>query len=51
MVAPIEKDGLVTLVHRRVHKWLGQLRRNPSLEIVWVGEPAPENVNDQPHVA
>jgi hypothetical protein len=50
MVAPIEEDWSVTLVQRGIHRRLGQLRRNPRLEIIWVGDPAPENVNDRPHV-
>jgi hypothetical protein len=50
MVAPIEEDWSVTLVQRSVHHRLGQLRRNPRLEIIWVSDPAPENVNDRPHV-
>jgi hypothetical protein len=50
MVAPIEEDWSVTLVQRTVHRRLGQLRRNPRLEIIWVGPPAPDNTNDRPHV-
>jgi hypothetical protein len=50
MVAPIEADWSVTLVQRNVHRRLGQLRRNPRLEIIWVGPPAPDNTNDRPHV-
>jgi hypothetical protein len=50
MVAPLEEDWSVTLVQRSVHRRLAQLRRNPRLEIIWVGDPAPENVNDRPHV-
>jgi hypothetical protein len=50
MVAPIDDDWSVTLIQRKVHRRLGQLRRNPKLEIIWVGNPAPDNVNDRPHV-
>jgi hypothetical protein len=50
MVAPIQDDWSVVLVQRNVHRRLGQLRRNPKLEIIWVGTPAPDNVNDRPHV-
>ncbi len=50
MGAPIERDWSVTLIQRKVHQRLAQLRRNPKLEIVWVGSPAPDNVNDRPHV-
>jgi hypothetical protein len=50
MVAPVEEDWSVTLVQRNVHRRLGQLRRNPRLEIIWVAEPSADNVNDRPHV-
>lgn len=51
MGAPInEEDWSVDLVQRNVHARLRQLRRNPRLEIIWVGNPAPDSVNDRPHV-
>ncbi|MCS7002087.1 MAG: hypothetical protein NZ518_04480 [Dehalococcoidia bacterium] len=50
MGAPINPDWSVDLIQRRVHKRIGQLRRNPKLEIIWSGPPAPDNVNDRPHV-
>lgn len=50
MVAPVNPDWSVDLVQRRIHRRLGQVRRNPRVEIVWVGTPAPGSVNDRPHV-
>lgn len=50
MVAPVNDDWSVDLVQRKVHRRLGQLQRNPRLEIAWVGDPAPDSVNDRPHV-
>lgn len=50
MVAPVNADWSVDLVQRRVHRRLAQLRRNPHVEIVWVADPAPDSVNDRPHV-
>ncbi|HUY50286.1 MAG TPA: pyridoxamine 5'-phosphate oxidase family protein [Streptosporangiaceae bacterium] len=50
MVAAINEDWSVDLIQRGVHRRLGQLRRNPHVEITWVGEPAAGSVNDRPHV-
>ena len=50
MVAPVAADWSVNLVQRAVHRRLGQLRRDPRMEIVWTGTPAPGSVNDRPHV-
>lgn len=50
MGAPVNDDWSVDLIQRRVHRRLGQLRANPRLEITWVGPPAPDSVNDRPHV-
>ncbi len=50
MGAPIEDDWSVILIQRNVHRRLAQLRRNSRVEIVWVGSPAPDNMNDRPHV-
>lgn len=50
MGAPVNDDWTVDLVQRNVHKRLGQLRRNPRVEIIWAGDPAPGSVNDRPHV-
>ena len=50
MGAPIADDWSVTLIQRNVHKRIGQLRRNPRLEIIWTASPAPDSVNDRPHV-
>jgi len=33
-----------------VHRRLDQIRRNPRMEIVWVGPARPDSVNDRPHV-
>lgn len=50
MVAPVNPDWSVDLVQRRVHRRLGHIRRDPHMEIVWVGDPAAGSVNDRPHV-
>jgi hypothetical protein len=50
MVAVLNDDWTVDLVQRSVHRRLGQIRRNPRMEIVWTGPPRPESVNDRPHV-
>lgn len=50
MGAPLNDDWSVDLVQRRIHRRLDQLRRNPRLEIVWVGTPAPGSRNDSPAV-
>jgi pyridoxamine 5'-phosphate oxidase-like protein len=50
MGAPIADDWSVTLIQRNVHKRIGQLRRNPRLEIIWTAPPAPDSVTDRPHV-
>lgn len=50
MVAPVNDDWSVDLVQRGVHRRLGQLRRNPRVEVTWVGDPAPDSVNERPHV-
>ena len=50
MVAAVEDDWSATFVQRRVHKRLGQLLRNPKLEIMWIADPAPENRIERPHV-
>lgn len=50
MGAPVNEDWSVDLIQRGVHRRLGQLRRNPRLEIIWTGSPAPGSVNDRPHV-
>ncbi|MGH8995414.1 MAG: hypothetical protein ACRDYB_05175 [Acidimicrobiales bacterium] len=50
MVAPVNSDWSVDLVQRNVHHRLGQLRRDPHVEIVWVGLPQAGSVNDRPHV-
>lgn len=50
MAAPIDDDFKIWMVQRKVHKRIGQWRRNPRTEVVWVGTPAPESRNDHPHV-
>jgi hypothetical protein len=50
MVAVLRDDWTVDLVQRKVHRRLGQIRRNPRMEIVWTGPPRPDSVNDRPHV-
>lgn len=50
MGAPLNDDWSVDLVQRRQHKRLEHLRRNPRLEIIWVGTPAPGACNDHPAV-
>jgi hypothetical protein len=50
MGAPVDDDFTVHLVQRKVHKRIGQWRRNPRTEIVWTGTPAAGSRNDSPHV-
>lgn len=48
--APVNDDWSVDLVQRGVHRRLAQLRRDPHVEVVWVGTPAPGSRNDHPAV-
>lgn len=48
--APVNDDWSVDLVQRGIHRRLPQLRRNPHVEIIWVGTPAPGSRNDHPAV-
>jgi hypothetical protein len=50
MAAPVDDTFTVWMVQRKVHKRIGQWRRNPRTEVVWVGSPAPDSRNDSPHV-
>ncbi|MGH3275563.1 MAG: hypothetical protein ACRDNZ_14725 [Streptosporangiaceae bacterium] len=50
MVVVCGDDWVVDLVQRNVHRRIGQVRRNPRMEIVWTGPPRPDSVNDRPHV-
>lgn len=50
MGVPVNDDWSVDLVQRRTHRRLGQLQRNPRVEIVWVGTPARGSRNDHPAV-
>jgi hypothetical protein len=46
----LEPDWSVTLVQRRTHARLAQLRRDPRVLVAWVGDPAPGATNERPHV-
>ena len=48
--AILNDDWSVDLIQRGVHRRLDQLRRNPRLEAIWVGAPAPGSRNDHPAV-
>jgi hypothetical protein len=50
MTAFLEDDWSVSLVQRRGHARLRQLRRVPRALVSWVGSPAPGASNDHPHV-
>lgn len=50
MGAFLRPDWSVWLIQRRVHRRIGQWQANPRTEVMWVGEPAPDSVNDRPHV-
>jgi hypothetical protein len=50
MTAFLDHDWSVSLVQRRVHARLAQLRRNPGALVTWVGTPAPGATNERPHV-
>jgi hypothetical protein len=49
MAAPVDDSFTVWMVQRNVHKRIGQWRRNPRTEVIWVGPPAPDSRNDHPH--
>jgi len=50
MAAPVDDAFTVWMVQRKVHKRIGQWRRNPRTEVMWIGTPAPDSRNDSPHV-
>jgi hypothetical protein len=50
MAAPVDDAFTVWMVQRKVHKRIGQWRRNPRTEVMWVGAPAADSRNDSPHV-
>ena len=50
MGAPVDNEFTVYLIQRKVHKRIGQWRRNPRTEIVWTGTPAAGSCNNSPHV-
>ncbi len=50
MTAFLEDDWSVSLVQRRSHARLAQMRREPRALVTWVGGPAPDARNDHPHV-
>ncbi len=48
--APVNDDWSVDLVQRGAHRRLEQLRNDPHVELIWVGDPAPGSRNDHPAV-
>ncbi|MEO6882147.1 MAG: pyridoxamine 5'-phosphate oxidase family protein [Mycobacteriaceae bacterium] len=48
--APANDDWSVDLVQRGAHRRLEQLRRDPHVEVIWVGTPVPGSRNDHPAV-
>lgn len=46
----LQDDWTVSLVHRRTHARLAQVRRDPRVLLVWVGTPAAGASNPSPHV-
>jgi hypothetical protein len=50
MTAFLEDDWSVSLVQRRSHARLSQLRRLPRALVLWVGSPAAGASNERPHV-
>lgn len=48
--APVNDDWSVDLVQRAAHRRLEQLRNDPHVELIWVGDPAPGSRNDHPAV-
>ena len=48
--APVNDDWSVDLVQRGVHRRVPQLRRNPHVEMIWLGTPSPGSCNDNPAV-
>lgn len=46
----VNSDWSVDLVQRRTHARLEQMRRNPKVQVAWVGGPATGSTNDHPHV-
>lgn len=50
MTAFLEDDWSVSLVQRRVHARIAQMKRNDHALVTWVGTPAPDATNERPHV-
>lgn len=50
MTAFLEDDWSVSMVQRRSHRRLDQLRKHPRALVTWVGNPATGASNDNPHV-
>lgn len=50
MTAFLAPDWSVSLVQRRTHARLAQIRRAPRVLVTWVGAPAPGATNSRPHV-
>ena len=50
MTAFLEDDWSVSLVQRAAHQRLSQWRANPRTLVSWVGDPAPGQTNERPHV-
>lgn len=48
--ASVNVDWSIDLVQRGSHRRLDQLRRNPRVELIWVGTPSPGSRNDHPAV-
>ncbi|UZJ23383.1 hypothetical protein RHODO2019_09030 [Rhodococcus antarcticus] len=48
--APVNNDWTVDLVQRSAHRRIDHLRRNPAVELIWVGTPVPGSRNDHPAV-
>ena len=50
MSAFLAEDWSIELVQRRLHHRMGQLQRDPSILVTWVGPPAESSTNEHPHV-
>ncbi len=50
MTAFLANDWSISLVQRRSHQRMNQMRRDPHILVTWVGTPAPGATNERPHV-
>ncbi len=50
MTAFLADDWSISLVQRRSHQRMNQMRRDPHILVTWVGSPAPGATNERPHV-